>query len=191
MLFVLTIEKHFCMIYWGPSFQNNNLRNFWDLCAWPSGNHFCMIAWGPNFQQTKMRNFWDVRPWPSKNDFWRISRGAKFPRNKTWETFYILFFRIFGPEIIDFWSPQGSRTPGPLRNFSIWGRAICPCSQEVSSGVPAGGKEKEVCVGPSRKNIWIGPIGVFLSSGRCFPDVKKALKMKTKTREEKLSFPGT
>ena len=25
--------------------------------------------------------------------------------------------RIFGPEIIDFWSPRGSRTPSPSRNF--------------------------------------------------------------------------
>ena len=35
----------------------------------------------------------------------------------------------------------------------MWGRAICPCSKEVASGVPAGGKEKEVYVGPSRKTI--------------------------------------
>ena len=45
--------------------------------------------------------------------------------------------------------------------------------QEVASGVPAGGKEKEVCVGPSRKlyeldqlEFSFPPAGVFLTPKR-------------------------
>ena len=62
----------------------------------------------------------------------------------------------------------------------IWGRAICTCSQEWSSGVPVGGKEKKVYVGLSKKTICNWTNWNFLSSDRCFPDTKKALKSKRK-----------
>ena len=61
-----------------------------------------------------------------------------------------------------------------------WGRAICTCSQEWSSGVPVGGKEKKVYVGLSKKTICNWTNWNFLSSDRCFPDTKKALKSKRK-----------
>ena len=86
----------------------------------------------------------------------------------------------------DSWPQNDPKTKNTLT--IKWGRAICPCSQEVASGVPAGGKEKEVCVGLSRKTIWIGPIGVFLSSGRCFPDTKKVLKSKRKLEKRNWVF---
>ena len=73
----------------------------------------------------------------------------------------------------------------------IWGRAICTCSQEWSSGVPVGGKEKKVYVGLSKKTIcnWTDWIFPFLRP--VFSRHQKGAKIQKKTREEKLSFSGT
>ena len=44
-------------------------------------------------------------------------------------------FKIFGPEIIDVWSPRGSRNPGPSRNFTVLRRiSIQPAGAHIGLG---------------------------------------------------------
>ena len=69
-------------------------------------------------------------------------------------------------------SDIGTETANPSsykpskRYGTSWGQAICPCFQDMASGVPVGGKEDYTWSCLYQNLIQIGPIWISLSSDR-------------------------
>ena len=111
------------MISWGGIFTRQKLEKLLKLMTLTIGKWFLHDFLRGHFYPTKT---WETSesydPDHRKMIFTWFPDGPIFPEH-TLRNFSDLFL-IVGPEIIDVWSPQGSRTPGPSRNFSILRRIL-------------------------------------------------------------------
>ena len=112
-------ENYFYMIPWRASFppkQKQKREKLLRCLTLTIGKSFLNDSKRAQISKKKLEKLLKLMTLTIGKWFLDDFKRAQCSPKKTWETSQI-FFRIFGPEIIDFWSPRGSRTPGPSRNF--------------------------------------------------------------------------